>query len=106
MGHNQSNCFLRRAEEAERELEELKKRQNSQGNQTQTKPLNSSRAPRQSTTTSDRSILPALKRLVLTISSEKLTIGPNVNVRNNKLHDGEAILLIDTGSELNLLKES
>ena len=58
-GHTQNNCFLRKAEEAERELEELKQRQNSQGNQTQTRPLNSSRAPRQSTTANDLSSRPS-----------------------------------------------
>ena len=43
---------------------------------------------------------------MLSISEGKLANGPNIEVESNKLHDDRASLLIDTGSELNLLKES
>ena len=43
---------------------------------------------------------------MLTISEIKSNTGPNIEIKNNRFHDGKAQFLIDTGSELNLLKES
>ena len=47
-----------------------------------------------------------IKQLVLTISKDKLSNGPNMEINNKYLHRGKAPFLIDTGSKLNVLKQT